>query len=132
MPSNTNTVAVVEDTSFVVVAVAKSDEDVVAVDNLFLQVHHLRVRVVGGGVSLEVNVKGRGGGLEILRVIVVNNAPNGRGASGAWSGGEKSHEGGGEEELHVECFAFRLCQAKIMADKAKIKQEVFQRSRLAL
>jgi hypothetical protein len=81
MPSNTNTVAVVEDTSFVVVAVvavAKSDEDVVVVDNLFLRVHHLRVRVVGGGVSLEVNVKGQGGGLEILRVIVVNNAPNGR------------------------------------------------------
>jgi hypothetical protein len=38
------------------------------------------------------------------------------GAGGAWSGGEKSHEGKGEEELHAECFAFRLCRAKIMAD----------------
>jgi hypothetical protein len=34
--------------------------------------------------------------------------PTTYGASGAWSGGEKSHEGGGKEELHVECFAFAV------------------------
>jgi hypothetical protein len=69
VPSNIDTVVVV----------AKSDEDVVVVfdiDDLVLGVHHLSV--FGGGRILEVNVKGGGGGLEILRVIGVNNAPDGR------------------------------------------------------
>ena len=54
-------------------------KDVVVVfdiDDLVLGVHHLSV--FGGGRILEVNVKGGGGGLEILRVIGVNNAPDGR------------------------------------------------------
>jgi len=59
---------------------AKSDEDVVVfVDSLVLRVHNLRVFGGGGGGRiLEVHVKGGGGGLEILRVIGVNNAPDGR------------------------------------------------------
>jgi hypothetical protein len=72
--------ACVPSNTFTVVAVAKSDEDVVVfVDSLVLGVHHLRV-FGGGRVGriLEVHVKGGGGGLEILRVIGVNNAPDGR------------------------------------------------------
>ena len=70
--------ASVPSNTFTVVAVAKSDKDVVVfVDSLVLIVHHLRV-FGGGGRILEVHVKGGGGGLEILRVIGVNNAPDGR------------------------------------------------------
>jgi hypothetical protein len=69
--------ASVPSNTFTVVAVAKSDEDVVVfVDSLVLGVHHLRVFGGGGGGRiLEVHVKG---GLKILRVIGVNNAPDGR------------------------------------------------------